>query len=420
MTQDLFRREALEARRTSWLGGISLAQPVRFRVMACAAAVAALAVGLFLVLATYTRRSTVPGRLVPTRGLATVLAPATGVVSSIDIPEGGAVHAGDTLAVVSVPRATLAGGDTVAALERRLLDRQAGLESARDAQLQLFDVRQAGLESQLAAAQRELAQAEDEVATRQERVGIARQALERLRQLHRDRYVSDLQVKEQEAAMLDQVGALQALQRQVLGARRGIAQLRQSLRELPGQRLGAQAGYRRDLALLGQEQVETRARGALAVAAPVSGIVATRLAKPGQAVQAGQPLLSVLPGDGRLEAELLVPSRAIGFVAPGDTVLLRYQAYPYQKFGHQRGRVARISRSALGPGELGALIGSSQGGEPLYRVTVTLGRQAITAYGRQEALKPGMLVDADILGERRRLIEWIFEPLYSLKGGVGA
>src|SRR5690606_12489641 len=92
----------------------------------------------------------------------------------------------------------------------------------------------------------------------------------------------------------------------------------------------------------------------------------------------------------------------------------------YQKFGHHRGQVARISRSALGPGEMGALVGSAGTGEPLYRVTVTLDRQAITAYGRPEALKPGMLVDADILGERRRLIEWVFEPLYSIRGQVMA
>ena len=39
--------------------------------------------------------------------------------------------------------------------------------------------------------------------------------------------------------------------------------------------------------------------------------------------------------------------------------------------------------------------------------------------GKPEALKPGMLVDADVLGERRTLVEWIFEPLYSLGGRVG-
>ncbi|MNW16140.1 hypothetical protein D3C71_2148940 [compost metagenome] len=45
--------------------------------------------------------------------------------------------------------------------------------------------------------------------------------------------------------------------------------------------------------------------------------------------------------------------------------------------------------------------------------------QAVTAYGKPEPLKPGMLLEADILGEKRRLIEWVFEPLYSLKGMTG-
>jgi membrane fusion protein len=52
-------------------------------------------------------------------------------------------------------------------------------------------------------------------------------------------------------------------------------------------------------------------------------------------------------------------------------------------------------------------------------VTVRLAQQAITAYGKPEQLKPGMLLEADVLGEKRRLIEWVFEPLYSLKGKVG-
>ena len=100
MSHELFRREALEARRTSWLGAISLAQPLRLWLLTVLAVIAALAIIAFLALGTYTRRSSVAGQLVPTRGLATVLAPSTGVVADLRAREGQRVDAGQALAVV--------------------------------------------------------------------------------------------------------------------------------------------------------------------------------------------------------------------------------------------------------------------------------------------------------------------------------
>ncbi|WP_299341295.1 HlyD family efflux transporter periplasmic adaptor subunit [uncultured Pseudoxanthomonas sp.] len=419
MTQSLFRPEVLEAKRGSWLGGISLAQPVSLWVLTLATALAATAIVLFVTFGTYTRRSTVTGQLVPSQGLATVLAPATGVVTKLGAGEGGRVASGDALAVVNVPSATLAAGDTQVALEQRLQQRQDGLLSTQQAQQEQLRVQAKGTNAQLAVAQRELAQVESEVITRQDQIRIATETLARLRRLEGGQYVSVLQIKQQEATVLEYTGQMQSLQRQAIGIRRLIAQLQQTVDELPTQEQASAADFQRELAQLEQERVQMQAGSSLVVKAPVAGVVATQVVKPGQSVQAGQPLMTLLPDNGRLEAELLVPSRAIGFIQPGDRVLLRYQAFPYQKFGHQEGRIAAISRSALSPSELGALIGNAQQGEPFYRVTVSLARQAITAYGKPEALRPGMLVDADVLGERRALVEWIFEPLYSLGGKVG-
>ncbi len=363
---------------------------------------------------TYTHRSTVTGQLVPIKGLATVMAPATGVVSRLEVSEGQRVKAGQMLAVVTVPRATLGSGDTEAALQHQLRQRGEGLKSSEQARLQQLDAQEQGLRAQLANLRQELVQVDAEVATRRNQIALANEVLQRWRQLQDDKYVSVLQIKQQESSALEYTSQMQALQRQATEMRRSAAQIEQQLRVLPGQRGSVQADYRRDAAAVEQEQVQTQVNGALVVTAPVAGVVATQMAKPGQAIQLGQPLLSVVPGDGRLEAELLVPSRAIGFIAPGDNVLLRYQAFPYQKFGHQQGRLSRISRSALSSSELGALIGNAQQGEPYYRVTVALGRQSVMAYGKPEMLKPGMLLQADIIGERRRLIEWVFEPLLSL------
>lgn len=418
MSQDLFRKEVLEAKRTSWLGSISLAQPVSLWILTGFAASAALAIIIFLVLGNYTRRERVTGQLVPSRGLATVLAPATGVVSVVDVPEGAAIESGQRLAVVTIPSATAVSGNTADALEQGVQEKEQGLANAQSAQEALLMTQASGLGAQLANARREFVHMQGEIATQQQQVQVANDSLDRLRVAEKEKLVSTLQLKQQEGAVLAQVSQLQALQRQAIETQRNIGQIEQQLRAIPGQRLTAQANYRRERASLEQERIETAARGALQINAPVQGVVATQLVKAGQAVQAGQPLMSLLPTDSPLQAELLVPSHAIGFISPGDQVLLRYQAFPYQKFGHYQGKVERISRSALGPGELATLGMKADGGETVYRVLVTLAKQTVLAYGKPEALKPGMVLEADVLGEKRSLIEWIFEPLYSLKGRV--
>ncbi|MGH8054541.1 MAG: HlyD family secretion protein [Stenotrophomonas sp.] len=410
----MFREEVLHAKRSHWLGPVSLLQPLRWRLLTLAAIAAAGIAVLFISLTSYTRRSTVSGQLVPVQGLITVLAPATGLVSWLDAQEGERVTAGGDLALVSMPRATLREGSTGEAIERRIQQRQDALRASRHAAEAQLQAQFEGLEGQLAMARRELRQIESEVATRQQQRRIAGETLQRLQRVEQGQYVSVLQINQQEASVLEHTGQMQALQRQATATQRLVTQLEQAQRELPGRRLAGDASHQQELAQLEQERVRTKADDALLVKAPVSGVVTSQTVKPGQAVQQGQALLSLLPGDGRLEAELLVPSSAIGFIAPGDRVRLRYEAFPYQKFGHQEGRVSRISRSALSAAELAGK--GRQEGEALYRISVVLARQHVTAYGKPEPLKPGMLLVADVMGERRQLIEWIFEPLYTLKG----
>ncbi|MBS0224741.1 MAG: HlyD family efflux transporter periplasmic adaptor subunit [Proteobacteria bacterium] len=418
MSQGLFRKEVLDAKRTSWLGSISLAQPLSIWVLTAFAAVAALCIVLFLVFGSYTRRERVVGQLVPSRGLATVLAPASGVVSVVDVPEGGAVQSGQRLAVVTIPSATTASANTAQALETGVQEKEDSLLAAQRAQDSLLNTQASGLSAQLANARQEWSHMQNEVATQRQQITVANNSLDRLKRAEQDKLVSPLQVKQQESVVLSQTSQLQALQRQAIEAQRNIDQLQQQLHAIPEQRMTAQANYQRDRAGLEQERVEAATRGALQINAPVQGVIATQLTKPGQAVQSGQPLMSVLPIDSPLEAELLVPSNAIGFIEPGDQVLLRYQAFPYQKFGHYAGKVTRISRSALSPGEMNSMGLKNDTGETVYRVMVTLSKQTVMAYGKAELLKPGMALEADVLGERRSLLEWIFEPLYSLKGRV--
>ena len=243
MSQDLFRKEVLDAKRSGWLGSISLTQPLRLWVLTALASTAALAIVLFLVFGTYTRRSRVVGQLVPVQGMATVLSPATGIVSRVDIPEGGHARAGQTIAVVTMPRATVASGDTLVALEDRLHRRAEGLHSTRVAQQEQLDAQAGGLSGQLTTARRELRQIQTEITTRQGQIRLAQETLDRLRGLEEDRYVSLLQIKQQESTVLALTGEMQNLQRQGITTRRLITQLQQAARELPGQRRTTEATF---------------------------------------------------------------------------------------------------------------------------------------------------------------------------------
>lgn len=297
-----------------------------------------------------------------------------------------------------------------------LQKRRTGIEQGFSSQGDLFGLQRAGYAERLKSARQELAQINAAIATQRGQVEISGETVTRFRTLAVQSYVSDVQLKQQEQAGLEQIAGLQSLQRQATVAQRNLLQLEQAFRELPAQQSGQAALQMRELAQLDQERLQIQANGEVLVKAPLAGLVASRLIERGQTVQAGQPLLSVLPTGSQLLAQLLVPSRAIGFIEPGDSVVLRYQAFPHQKFGHHRGTVIRISRSALSTGDLGALLGNTQAGEPYYRVLVELSGQSVTAYGKAEPLRPGMLLEADILGERRKLYEWVLEPLYSLTG----
>jgi len=64
----------------------------------------------------------------------------------------------------------------------------------------------------------------------------------------------------------------------------------------------------------------------------------------------------------------------------------------------------------------GERVGPLQAREPVYRVDVALQNQTVSALGQELPLRPGMLVNADLLLEKRSILEWIFEPVLRLKG----
>jgi membrane fusion protein len=414
----LFRHEVLENRQRDWLGSIQLTRPLSLHLLTALALAIAIAVIAYLVLGEYTRKARVTGFLVPDKGVIRLVAPRAATVLESHVAEGRLVHQGDVLYVLSVEQSTLAG-DTDAVVQS-LSARERSLKGASLEQLEFERQRLAAADRQIEAMRHELAQMDAEAQLQEQRLVLAQQAQARLESLRSENFISAAQVQVKAEEVLGLRAQLQSLQRQRAVHLRETEQLQARRREIPLQVRAQRGEIDRSMAELAQQVAENEARRRIVVRAPQDGMVTGVLAQAGQAVTPAMALASLLPANARLQAHLFAPSSAVGFLRADQPVLLRYQAFPHQKFGQQSGQVVQVSRSPLQPSELAGLAQPSAGAgsEALYRITVALDRQSVAAYGQAQALVPGMQLEADVLLDRRRLIEWIFEPVLGLAGRV--
>jgi membrane fusion protein len=415
MPGSLFRRESEQARSTRWLGKVVLIRPVSFTFMTAWALGFAVLLAIFFVFGEYTRKARVAGVLAPREGVAKIVAQQAGIVEAVHVKEGAHVRKDEPMIVLGDGRAARGSIGLGAAVISHLDDRKRSLMEQRGFAIAAGNAEQASFAERRTGLVHEAGQLEGEIATQRMRLGLAGQGVDRANRLEDIGFLSTAALDRERDAALDQQSRLEQLQRARSTLLRDIASLEF---EAAGARSRGQAqvsAIDMQRASLEQERVERESQFHAAIVAPTAGTVATVLVEPGQMVVAGTPLVALVPSNSTLEALLYAPSRSIGFVHEGEDVLLRYLAYPHQKFGVHRATIVAVSRNPMLPGELGftPLDGTR---EPLYRIKATLDSQAIHAYDRLERLQPGMQFEADIILDRRRLIEWIFEPLLGLAG----
>lgn len=436
----LFRSDVLHARSNASLGAIRLAQPLSAKVIAVVALAIAAAMLSFIVLGSVTKAARVAGITVPIAGQMALAAPDAGVLTHSHVREGDLVTEGQTLFEISTARHG-SHGTVTELVGQQLAIRQGALDSERRLRMAHDEEKHRALAARLQNYDLELGQLEQEIVLAQRRQALNEASLNKFETLHSSGYVASSQVQQKQEDLIDATARLGSLARSKV-------QLQASRANVEAERAALGIALQTDLtqfqqqrATLTQQLAENNGRSSSVVTAPQAGKITTLNVQAGQSVRQGQPLAMLIPAGGTsssrqpasigpapddLEVLLYAPSRTAGFVAPGQQVRIRYQAFPYQKFGLQTGVVTDVSQTPFAPGDLPEHLSStilstaqknangSNGREALYRIKVRLARQSVLAYGQQRHLKPGMTVEADIVQDRRRIWEWIAAPALAL------
>ena len=404
----LFRQEAIENKTSRFTTSTTMVSPPGISAYALFLAFSLVAVGLFGLLGRYAPKDTVRGYVTTAAGDVEVYSQSDGTILALRVAEGQSVVEGQELMTLSTARAAgqsaAARKEVVSALRSELADLQVQSRSEQKA----FDLEEETTRQEIAALRDRLATLARQRAVLDEGLKLSERALARLTALDATQFVARVDQDRARAARVEFGFRMYDLELSVESVRSEIRRNEKLLAEIPARREARAAEMRVKAHQLSVRITESTRFDMQRISAPSTGMVSGLLVREGQTISMSDPLLNIVPEHADFVLELLIPSRAIGFVRPGARVEVRYDAYPYQKYGTFEGVIDSISHTTVLPNDKRFRVRIT---EPVYLASARIERQFVLVDGEPQSLQSGMTLTADILRDERRILEWIFDPL---------
>ncbi|HEX2651599.1 MAG TPA: HlyD family type I secretion periplasmic adaptor subunit [Burkholderiales bacterium] len=377
--------------------------------------------------------ATAPGQIVPSGAVQVVQHQDGGTVAKIAVSEGERVAAGQLLlsldqveteaelkvaearywgltarvarlAAQTEGRAELAGLDKVPSQYADLVrEQQAVLDSSRAAvanQEKVLRAQAAQHEADLARVRRQIDTGLDEVRILREVAGIRTD-------LERDKLVSKVQTLESQRALVVQEGDLDKLRAQRSAARAAVSEAHARLdtllsdrRQAAHEELGSASA---EQAQVGELLVKLRKRlERVRIQAPVRGIVQDlKFRTLGGVIPPGAVVLSVVPVEDVLQAEVRISTTDIGHVKVGQPVRVKVLTYDFLRYGTVSGRLHGVSATSF----------VDDKGTPYFKGIVRLSRDHVGAEPAHLPVLPGMTVVCDIITDHKTVLQYLARPV---------
>ena len=412
----LFRPESLRTRELAWQGrpALALGMPAAFTSFASVALAAAIAA--LITFGSYARRVDMEGTVLPSAGLMAISSPAPGWIAALAVREGEAVEKGALLYTLELDTATKDGRTQQQIIITQTAAR-AMLTQQIDRKTRMSEETQKELRQKIENLKVQIDQLGGQVIMQQGFFKIIAKEYNLFTGLVERRQASLNELDSRQQAWMQSQSKLQELESSKLRLKGELNDAQYQLATIAITTNDEIDALKNKILDIDEKLANSEAHRSIEIRAPEAGAVTAIVGHPGQVVGTGAPMLKIVPEHATMHAELLAPSSAIGFIREGKRVLLRYSAFPYQKFGEYWGTVVSVSQAALRPDEVeGLRAGAPPLKEtgPFYRVIVSPDSQYVKIYGEERMLPASMQVQAYALLDRRPLYEWILDPLYDI------
>lgn len=401
-----FRQSAIDHQRQGKFSSIDVPIFTNYTWFFIAILVVLFALGAWLVERNYVRYQTIKGYIQPNNGLLIHRAQKSGRVNQINVAMGDHVVAGQVLLTISALNYDISGLELFKEQSQSLQAQMLEVTRADDRIKQLNELRLEAFDTETRLAKLQIQSLLNAQQEQQGLIELVEKRLQKTKQLFMSGHVSETIVDE----VISQLNRLTLQQSQIsrdLAAENAkLLRIETELQQLPLELAEKLSINNEKRTLLTQKLMLVDSEGMQVIIAAADGVVDEIAIHVGEEISAGTALINLLPANSSLQGELKIPSYAAGFVEHGQSLYLRYDAYPYQKYGTYKGKVVSVAKTPVSDGR----------GNYYYNAKIALDEDSVLAHGKNYGLKTGMSFEADVVLSRRTFMEWLLEPLYSLKG----
>ena len=427
----LFRPESLRARELAWQGRPALAVGVPAALVSFASMVVAVGIAALITFGSYARRVDMEGSVLPSAGLMAISSPSAGWIAALAVREGQLVDKGALLYTLDLDTTTEDGRTQQQIINTQTATRDM-LTQEVDRKIRMSEETRKQLRQKIENLKVQIDQLGGQITMHQGFFKTINKEYNLFLGLLERHQAALNEMQSREQAWMQAQSKLQELESSKLRLLGELNDAQYQLATVAISTADEIDALKTRILDIDEKLANSKAHRSIEIHAPEAGVVTAIVGHPGQVVSTGAPMLKIVPQPAIMHAELLAPSSAIGFINQSDRVLLRYSAFPYQKFGEYWGTVVTVSDAALTPEEVQSLLAGAQpskqglsGGVspakqlgPFYRVIVQPDSQFVNVYGEQHKLPASMPVQAYALLDRRLLYQWILEPLYDIGRAV--
>jgi len=421
---NLFRKEALYHQRHHWLGKALLLRGIPLWVILTCTFFFMVITLIALIKGDYTRRVNVRGEIFSQQQTVNILAPQQGTIAKNYVELGQSVEKGMPIYALNISRDTQSGNlsdNSKASINQQITLTNNIINKLKENKRNNIEK----LTQQLIEYKKSYHHTKSLVANSLHGLKDMKESMKNYDEYLKRGLISKEQSYNQRYLFYQQQSSWQNMNSQLIQENMQIINLESEITSISADFDNRISEYELKLSEFNRMLAEVDANDQLIITSPVKGKIENLAFTEGQMFSLGDSLVQILPGEQQhYQLMLWLPNSSVPFVSPGDKVNIRYDAYPYEKFGQFSGEIISLSRVPATESEMMSYKGSSpvtaqQPKESYYKTVVALSDQVLHFEDRRLPIGNGMSAEVTLFLEKRPLYQWILSPYYDIKRSLG-